>query len=649
MAAPQALRAQTACFNFVSDTVGCAPFTVKVKACTGIPDSVNPAYYFLFRHYPDSLGQAKPVAVRDTGSFTYSKPGTYKILMGFRVKTGTGNNGGDESYVIRTVHVVDTATPALTLTACSGRRITAFITKSPYDRYIVDYGDGSPPDTTPQTGTNPSVILHHRYVNPFPNPVGVTLLPLYCGRSVSRGIGIYDKLPTPDSLFLSPDTAGHLAVRLNYSFGIRAQFRRKQGANVNPDTLPYIRTGTNAYTLPSLTASEQNLCLQITLSDFCSDSASLIDVVDACNLVFRTPQSMPFGALVTWFYAGKAEKMALYRNNSFLDTLGTVASASLTYTDTTVQCRTDYCYTGFIRSAPNGPGLRPIVISSGTSACFTSANSGKLPVLTGAYAGFDSVGLIKVKWNPPAGRAYRYLIKRNSTATVPRSDTSLVPAFTDGFTSYSVGNPACYQISYSDSCGNSAEYSGTVCPVMLSAFQTNPGEIRLERTEYTGYPKGQSIGYELQYLDAAGNVMQTKSFGNDTYFTDGSRFLPSQRIRYRIRVTNASGTDPFPQPVYSNIVFIDQIPRLAVPDAFSPNGDGLNDEYKVYTLFIKEFTMSIFNRWGQLIWRTHNPDEGWNGIFNGTPVAQDNYVCVINATDQVGQKADRTLTILVIR
>lgn len=53
--------------------------------------------------------------------------------------------------------------------------------------------------------------------------------------------------------------------------------------------------------------------------------------------------------------------------------------------------------------------------------------------------------------------------------------------------------------------------------------------------------------------------------------------------------------------------------RLYVPNAFSPNDDGLNDEFSYSLLGVKEFEINIFNRWGQLIFNTDNPQLFWNG------------------------------------
>ncbi len=57
---------------------------------------------------------------------------------------------------------------------------------------------------------------------------------------------------------------------------------------------------------------------------------------------------------------------------------------------------------------------------------------------------------------------------------------------------------------------------------------------------------------------------------------------------------------------------------LMVPNAFTPNGDGKNDIFKVSrTEQLASFSMQIFNRWGQQIFESRDQSQGWNGYLNG--------------------------------
>ena len=66
-------------------------------------------------------------------------------------------------------------------------------------------------------------------------------------------------------------------------------------------------------------------------------------------------------------------------------------------------------------------------------------------------------------------------------------------------------------------------------------------------------------------------------------------------------------------------------PILDIPNAFSPNGDGNNDIIYIHGFGIEQMTWRIYDRWGNLVFASTNQTEGWNGLLNGKPLAQDVY------------------------
>ena len=70
---------------------------------------------------------------------------------------------------------------------------------------------------------------------------------------------------------------------------------------------------------------------------------------------------------------------------------------------------------------------------------------------------------------------------------------------------------------------------------------------------------------------------------------------------------------------------------LAVPNVFTPNGDGKNDEFRVAYRSLKEFHCWVYNRWGKLVYEWDDPAKGWDGTINGRPAAEGAYFYVIRA------------------
>lgn len=70
---------------------------------------------------------------------------------------------------------------------------------------------------------------------------------------------------------------------------------------------------------------------------------------------------------------------------------------------------------------------------------------------------------------------------------------------------------------------------------------------------------------------------------------------------------------------------------LKVPNVFTPNGDGSNDEFRVVYRSIREYDIRIYNRWGHLVYKSNDPAKGWDGTIHGRPAAESAYFYVIRA------------------
>lgn len=79
--------------------------------------------------------------------------------------------------------------------------------------------------------------------------------------------------------------------------------------------------------------------------------------------------------------------------------------------------------------------------------------------------------------------------------------------------------------------------------------------------------------------------------------------------------------------------------KLEMPNAFSPNGDGINDIYKAKDGYqsLVDFHAYIFNRWGQKLFEWTNPADGWDGKYKGKDVAQGVYFVLVEAKGADGK------------
>lgn len=72
---------------------------------------------------------------------------------------------------------------------------------------------------------------------------------------------------------------------------------------------------------------------------------------------------------------------------------------------------------------------------------------------------------------------------------------------------------------------------------------------------------------------------------------------------------------------------------LAMPNVFTPNGDGKNDHFRPYAACpsrISNYSLKVFNRWGKQVFESENVKEGWDGLYNDSPAPTDVYVYVVS-------------------
>jgi gliding motility-associated-like protein len=149
----------------------------------------------------------------------------------------------------------------------------------------------------------------------------------------------------------------------------------------------------------------------------------------------------------------------------------------------------------------------------------------------------------------------------------------------------------------------------------------------------------------------AGDVklLNPEASGNGLEFLwqDGSTdsvFRATKPGTYEVRISNSCGTGN------STFVLTQTICTIYIPSAFTPNGDGLNDLFRISgALYVKDFSMEVFNRWGQIVFTGTNAFEGWNGTQNGLALDPGIYTYRIrftNIQNQEQRNVKGTVTLL---
>jgi gliding motility-associated-like protein len=123
--------------------------------------------------------------------------------------------------------------------------------------------------------------------------------------------------------------------------------------------------------------------------------------------------------------------------------------------------------------------------------------------------------------------------------------------------------------------------------------------------------------------------------------------LLSESQKYTLKVSTAAGCfsiDTIHVTVYK------VKPDLFVPDAFTPNGDGLNDVFRPIPIGIKSLTFfKVYNRLGELVFSTNTQKEGWDGTFNGQPQDPGVFVWMAEGIDYLGKVIFKKGSVTLIR
>jgi len=158
---------------------------------------------------------------------------------------------------------------------------------------------------------------------------------------------------------------------------------------------------------------------------------------------------------------------------------------------------------------------------------------------------------------------------------------------------------------------------------------------------------------------AFGNSIQlsTEYFANDflvTYLwepTDGLTCShcpnpvasPLETTVYTVTITDSTGCIAADE----SVIIVKDEKVFYAPNIFSPNNDGTNDVFRIFVKGVKKYDLRIFDRWGENVFATEDPEAGWNGTINGKEVEPDVYVydvyVIFKDTDVLKKKGSVTL------
>ncbi|MEM9894723.1 MAG: PKD domain-containing protein [Bacteroidota bacterium] len=163
----------------------------------------------------------------------------------------------------------------------------------------------------------------------------------------------------------------------------------------------------------------------------------------------------------------------------------------------------------------------------------------------------------------------------------------------------------------------------------------------------TTIQEGGTARLPVVLLDSSYNFELTPVDGLSCIDCSFPLVTPLEDVSYNLRIRDNFGCF---DDDYTLTVFVVPPSFISMPQSFTPNGDGFNDEVHVQGWYLRDLVeFKIFNRWGELIFSTSDISKGWDGTFNGKMQSADVYVYRVRALGEDGNEVQMEGYINLIR
>ena len=571
-------------------------------------------------------------------SFQYTSPGSFTILQ-------YGSLNGTRSISCKTVTVLPTTPIDFTVRACAGRQVTLTINldanTSQYDNYVIRWGDGAVESKTrAQLAASPPVHTYNSNGQSSHSIVvyGTYNAPASCeGQRRTVSTGNLTNAATPP-IINRLTTTGENTITIGYQVGngTTAQLYQKDANGIYVATG---QTGNGSSPFVVNTNTKQVQCFQVVAQDACNNTG--VRSGEVCSIVLDAKAVNKQNDLTWTPYQGTvtpAQSFRFYRvfrNGSPAG--GTITSrTTAVYADNNrIECGVPYCYTveAFVG---------PAVVTSGP-VCVTGINSDVPGDFRNVTVSVESGQPRLVMSLPISGTTVSYTLQiTRSYNGGPLQTVGSVTnrnTFVDNTANASTGS-YCYQVTYQNNCGLTSAPSKPVCTVYLSSKSANSVDWTTESPFLTGGVQS----YVVEVIDSLNGTRREIQVGGNTRYEPDPNDPNLQSQKYRVIAISSGG-----QQSYSNFFTFRREARILVPDAFTPNGDGLNDTFVVKGTFIDQLRINIYDRWGTVVFSSIDRNNSWDGTVNGQQAMAGQYMYRIEINDLTNKQTVRTGAVLLVR
>lgn len=593
------------CFE-ANVTKGCAPLTVTVKDCSG----ADPSLIF-YEFVPGSPTRSV--------THTYTTPGTYTITQIVNSGGGAGKKLEKKDYIT----VVSPSPVEFELKPCVGG-VYVFINDDKYDKYLVS-----------GLGADFELSAGQSAVRNATGEVTVTVKGLFAGSSAPCGektkkVTVFDVLRVAEWKRIT--TINESTAILEYLLPSSVTYELETSFGTIFSPLTVLPDNSIRYTHSGNELADLPLNYRITTKDFCTGNSLVTNVI---NTTFLKAENAESAVILRWNTAVPNDFAGyrLYRDDKVIAEIKDISRTR--FEDNEVVCNVRYCYR--VEALFEAEAVQSV----SNTVCINAVTTKKPNILSPFYVTIYNQ-LAKLQWRKPTeGRDVRIInfirtrggANRDTVYTIPVNDTTYLDLGS---------NPAdsmnCYQISYTDDCGNVSDFTTEVCPVYLRMWR-DEHYVNFDWSAYIP-DRGQYFLEILNEKDETINFIQMGRYAATFRLNEFSE----QTTRFRILFNSGKFIS------HSNVQELVLLPELEYPTAFTPNGDRLNDEFGAFKArFIRNYEINIFNQWGEVVFRSSDAGGRWDGTVNGKEAQSDTYTYSVTYEDLRGIALVKTGLVRLLR
>ncbi len=457
-----------------------------------------------------------------------------------------------------------------------------------------------------------------------------------------------DSLPNVAINYVTVNNAGGVDIAFNssnYTYFDSYEFQKNGNflSSVNSQS-------TSAIIDPAIVSSGNQYCYSIGVRDICQNSYT--NARSHCAVVLSSSSLVHKEILLEWTpYVGwdSVLRYEIYRSTqgSPFGQISSVDGSILQYIDTNL-CEDDYSYY-VVAIQDNGPYNSKSNTVTQTSLYIPNTLNPSVQLAT-----VNKQENIEVRWRASAYEyPMLYEIKKFENSLGNEVDVfQLTDTFLYDANVITAENNYFYTISEIDQCDNIIMGDRHAKTIVLTGNFENGG-IQLRWSDYEQWLNGVDK-YEIVVREFGVYNLVTTVGGNTTQYLDKALHQEEANglYAYKVRAINIDGDTS-----YSNIIHVGGSPIVFIPNAFSPNKDGINETFKPKMRFTvsstedrpTDYELDIYNRWGQLVFHTLNRDDEWDGTYKSEPAQQGVYFYQLKVTDNTGRSYYHKGTVTLLR